>query len=67
MYAYLEPIVIHDELEQSQALLHPVRVLILCQNLVVLANSRQEDEELQVAEAMNPFLSLTSLATNVDL
>ena len=67
MIPNLEPLVVHQELEQSQTLPHPIGVLILGQNLVVLADCRQEDEELQVAEAVDPLLPLTPLATDVDL
>ena len=64
---YLEPLVVHEKLEQSQTLRHPVRVLVLRQNLVVLADGRQEDQELQVAEAVDPLLPLTPLPADVDL
>jgi hypothetical protein len=34
-------------------------------NLIVLTESNAEDDRCDVFEAMNPFLSLTPLATNV--
>jgi hypothetical protein len=35
--------------------------------LIVLADGRQEDDEHDVLETVNPFLPLASLTSNVDL
>ena len=64
---YLKPLVIENEPEEAEALLHPVGGLVLGQHLVVLAHGRQEQQEDDVREAVDPFLPLAPLTSHVDL
>lgn len=61
-----EPPGVADGVEQSQGFLHTVDGLVLEQQLVVLGDGDQEQDGGDILEAVNPLLSLGSLATNVE-
>ena len=63
----LEPLVWQDCAEECQAFSQSVRLLVLLQHLIVLADGRQEHHQQNIIETMNPLLTLRSLPTHVNL
>ena len=46
--------------------MHSIRRFVFDENLIVFAQSHDEDDGGDIFEAMNPFLSLRSLAADVE-
>ena len=61
-----EPAGVADRIEQSEGFLHTVDGLVLEQQLVVLGDGDQEEDGGDILKAMNPLLTLRSLATHVE-
>lgn len=61
-----EPARVANRVEQGKGFLHAVDSLILEQQLVVLGDGDQEENGGDVLEAVNPLLTLGSLATDVE-
>ena len=53
--------------EQVETLLQSVLVLILLQDLVILTDGRQEHDQQDVLETVDPLSPFAPLATHVDL
>ena len=53
--------------EEIKTLLEPVLGVVLLQYLVKLADGRQEHDQEDVLEAMDPLLALCSLTPNINL
>ena len=60
-----EPSGVADRVKERQSLLHPVHGLVFEEKLVVFRNSDQEEYRGHILEAMNPFLPLGPLSTNI--
>ena len=56
-----------DCAEEVETLLQPVLVVVLLQDLVVLADGRQEHDQQHVLETVDPLLPLRPLAPDIDL
>ena len=52
--------------QQSQSFLHPVHCLILEQELVIFRDGHQEEDCSDILKAVDPFLALRTLATNIE-
>lgn len=61
-----EPPGVADRVEQSQGFLHTVDGLVFEEQLVVLGDGDKEQNGSDVLEAVDPFLALGSLTTNVE-
>lgn len=61
-----EPPRVADGVEQGEGLLHTVHRLVLEQELVVLGDGDEEEDGRHVLEAVDPLLSLGSLATDIE-
>ena len=61
-----EPPGVADGVKERQGLLHSVDRLVLEQQLIVLGDGDQEEDGGDVLEAVDPLLSLRSLATDVE-
>lgn len=61
-----EPSRVADRVEQSEGFLHTVDSLIFEQQLVVFGDGNQEKNGGDIFEAVNPFLPLRTLTTNVE-
>lgn len=61
-----EPSRVANRVEQCQGLLHTVHRLIFEEQLVVLRNGDQEKNRCHVLEAVDPLLTLRTLATNIE-
>lgn len=60
-----EPPGVADRVEQGQGFLHTVDCFVFEEQLVILGDGDEEQNGSNVLEAVNPLLSLGSLATNV--
>lgn len=61
-----EPAGVADRVKQGESFLHTVDGLVLEQQLVVLGDGDQEEDGGDILEAVNPLLTLRSLATHVE-
>jgi len=61
-----KPSRIADGVEQGKGFLHTVDSLILEEKLVVFGDGDEEEDCSNVFEAMDPFLTFRSLATNIE-
>jgi hypothetical protein len=61
-----EPPGVADGIEKGKSFLHTVDRLVFEKQLVVLGNSDQKENGRDVLEAVNPLLTLRSLATNIE-
>lgn len=61
-----EPPGVANRVEEGQCFLHSVDGLIFKQQLIVLGNGDEEQNSSHVLEAMDPLLTLRSLATHVE-
>jgi hypothetical protein len=61
-----EPPGVADGVEQGQGFLHTVDGLVFEEKLVILGNGDEEQNGGDILEAVNPLLTLGSLATDVE-
>jgi hypothetical protein len=60
-----EPSRVANTVEKCKGLLHSVDSLVFEEQLIVFGDGDQEENGCDIFEAMNPLLSLGSLATNI--
>jgi hypothetical protein len=63
---FLKPTRIHNFFKQCNRLMHSIHRGILNEILIILTHGNEKNDRRNTLEAMNPFSSLASLATNIN-